>query len=87
MVDFELSLTDSGTIALYTGTNIDALTQYDASVTGSIAPNAWIHGRSIVVVSDPVLFMKLCPIIGLVSVFQAGISELLIVRLTIVKLQ
>ena len=46
ILDYETSLTATGSISIYTGANIDSLTIDNNTITGSAASAAWIHGRA-----------------------------------------
>lgn len=85
-IHFECSLSASGSLALYTGPNISAISPDPTTVTGSLTGSSWVHGISIQnVLSSMVLIMS--PYNGSTTVTTAGNAfGIYMVRITFIKL-
>lgn len=87
VVDYEMSLTTAGSIALYIGPNSSTLAIDNNTISGSSTATTWIHGRAVINVptTTPVVF-ALSSAIATMTVTTAGTAAgFYIVRLTILK--
>lgn len=87
IIDFEMSLSASGAIALYTGSVLSNLTIKIDSVSGATAGGSWIHGRSIVTFDGAtyVIVAAVGPSVA-ATVVPAGPSNLPMTRITFLQL-
>ena len=74
MIDFEMSLTSSGSIGLYTGSSVANLTLDTKSVAGSTTGTTWIHGRHIITAVIPT-YLTVSSVVGTAAVTTAGSDE------------
>ena len=73
IIDYEMSLILSGSVAIYKGSTVESLVIDYNTITGSTIPTTWIHGRSIINVETELIIM-LSAAVGVLSVAQAGTS-------------
>jgi hypothetical protein len=84
IIDYEMSLSSAGSIAIYSGLNAALLSVDTNTISGSSTATTWIHGRAIKTV--PVsLVIAISSVVGTAAVTTAGTDSLYMVRLTILK--
>lgn len=85
--DYEMSLHDAGSVAIYTGLTSGSLAIDNNTIAGSTTATTWIHGRAFVVV--PVgapLVAAISSVTGTAAVVTAGTAAgFYVVRLTILQ--
>ena len=84
MIDYEMSLTSAGSIALYTGTSVASLTVVNESIAGSTTGTTWIHGRHIINATVQT-YLTVSSVVGTAAVPLAGTSDKYITRITFLK--
>jgi hypothetical protein len=84
IIDYEMSLSSAGSIAIYSGLNAALLSVDTNTISGSSTATTWIHGRAIKIV--PVsMVIAISSVVGTAAVTTAGTDSLYMVRLTILK--
>ena len=87
VLDYEMSLTSAGSVAVYIGTDAGHLAVDTNTIVGSSTATTWIHGRAIEIVSGSPSVFAICSYIGTAAVTTAGnVAGAYTVRLTILKL-
>lgn len=84
MIDYEMSLTSNGSIALYTGPNVLGLTVVNNSIAGSTTGTTWIHGRHIINATIPT-YLTVSSVVGTAAIPTAGSSTEYIARITFLR--
>ena len=84
VIDYELSLANAGSVALYTGPSSGTLEMDKNTVSGSSHATTWIHGRAIKNVVDT-LVVAVSSVVGIASVVNVA-NGLHMIRLTILKI-
>jgi hypothetical protein len=86
VIDYELSLTDAGSIVLYKGATVGSIAVDNNTVAGSSTGMTWIHGRTVAVVVAPTVYC-LSSHTGTANVPTAGTAAgLYMVRITFLKI-
>ena len=85
IIDYETTLTSSGSIAIYIGPTPTSLAIDNNTISGSSTATTWIHGRNIQVVAVESIF-AVSSVVDTVAVSPASSSPRYIVRLTILKI-
>ena len=85
VIDYEMSLSTSAAIALYTGLTSGSLAIDNNTIAGSTTAVTWVHGRAIEKADTP-LFFDVSPDSATAAVILAGSSPAYMVRLTILKI-
>jgi hypothetical protein len=86
-LDYEVSLTAAGSIALYKGATAGSLVIDNNSIAGSTTATSWIHGRSVQNVTAGTQVFALSSVVGTAAVTTAGTAAgFYVVRLTILQL-
>ena len=85
VIDYEMSLSSAGSLAIYTGASAASLTIDTNTISGSSTATTWIHGRAIENVSTT-LVIAISSVVGTASVTTAGTASSYIIRLIILKI-
>ena len=85
VIDYEMSLSSAGSVAIYTGANAASLVIDQNTVSGSSTATTWIHGRAIENVSTT-LVIAISSVVGTADVTTAGTASTYIIRLIILKI-
>jgi hypothetical protein len=95
IIDYEMSFTDAGDVAIYNGTVTRNSLLYRPAplilvdlntVAGSSTPYTWIHGRTIEMVDIEGFGIAIAPYNTDVTLAPINNSEIYMIRLTIVKI-
>jgi len=85
VIDYETSLTDAGSIAIYKGATSATLSVDPNTVSGSSTATTWIHGRAIEQVASS-LVIAISSVVGTAAVATAGTDASYIIRVTSLKI-
>lgn len=86
VLDYEMSLGDAGSVAIYTGASAGSLAVDNNTISGSTTATTWIHGRAGVVVSGASLVVAISSVVGTAAVVTAGTAAgFFMIRLSILK--
>jgi len=87
LLNYEMSLTSAGSIAVYTGATAGSLVIDNNTITGSATGTTWYNGRAIEVVPVGGLVVAISSVVGTAAVTTAGTAAGdFVVRLTILKI-
>jgi hypothetical protein len=84
-INYEVSLSSAGSLAIYTGPTSASLTLDTNTVAGSSTGTTWIHGRAFEVVATNLVF-AISSVVGTAAVATAGNSNEYMIRITILKI-
>ena len=85
IIDYEMSLSTAGSVAIYTGPTASSLRIDTNTITGSTTATTWLHGHSIEIVSRS-LVIAISSVVGTSAVTTAGNSTSYMIRIVILKL-
>jgi hypothetical protein len=86
VLDYEVSLEGTGSIAIYSGPLTGPLILDTTTVAGSSTATTWIHGRAMISVPITGLALIISPVTATVAVTTSGPAPYYMVRLTILKI-
>jgi hypothetical protein len=87
VIDYEMSLTSDGAIAVYIGPALGSMVVDNNTIAGAATGTTWIHGRAIEVVPTATTKFFMISSVGATSAVPiAGSSGLYMTRLTILKI-
>lgn len=86
LLDYEMSLGATGSVAIYKGATAGTLAIDTNTIAGSSTATTWIHGRALVTVSGSPVVAAISSVVGTAAVVRAGTSNVYMIRLTILKI-